>query len=76
LWEGMIDRNSEVPCTANTLLKLFQLSNPALHTLYDTILFDEGQDANPVTLDIVMNNSCQKIIVGDDHQMINRWRGA
>ncbi|MDH8329884.1 UvrD-helicase domain-containing protein, partial [Klebsiella pneumoniae] len=50
--------------------------NPALHTLYDTILFDEGQDANPVTLDIVMNNSCQKIIVGDDHQMINRWRGA
>ncbi|PHM72413.1 3'-5' exonuclease [Xenorhabdus sp. KJ12.1] len=76
LWNGMIDINSDVPCTGNTLLKLFQLSNPALNTLYDIILFDEGQDANPVTLDIVLNNVCQKIIVGDDHQMINRWRGA
>nr|WP_282562051.1 3'-5' exonuclease [Providencia rettgeri] len=76
LWEGMIDINSDVPCTGNTLLKLFQLSNPSLHTLYDIILFDEGQDANPVTLDIVLNNNCRKVVVGDDHQMINRWRGA
>lgn len=76
LWSGMIDINSDIPCTGNTLLKLFQLSNPELHTLYDIILFDEGQDANPVTLDIVLNNNCRKIIVGDDHQMINRWRGA
>lgn len=76
LWEGMIDVHSDVPCTGNVLLKLFQLSDPVLHTMYDTILFDEGQDANPVTLDIVLNNQCQKIIVGDDHQMINRWRGA
>lgn len=76
IWEGMIDKNSDIPCTNNTILKMYQLSNPALDKQYDIILFDEGQDANPVTLDIVLNNSCQKIIVGDDHQMINRWRGA
>lgn len=76
LWDGMIDKDSDIPCTGNTLLKLFQLSTPELDRRYDIILFDEGQDANPVTLDIVLNNTCQKIIVGDDHQMINRWRGA
>ncbi|EGT5675583.1 ATP-dependent helicase [Cronobacter dublinensis subsp. dublinensis] len=76
LWEGMRDLNSDVPCTNNTLLKLLQLSNPELDKSFDIILFDEGQDANPVTLDIVLNNKCQKLIVGDDHQMINRWRGA
>ncbi|EOC0011569.1 3'-5' exonuclease [Cronobacter turicensis] len=76
LWEGMIDIHSDVPCTNNTILKLYQLSNPELDKSYDIILFDEGQDANPVTLDIVLNNRCQKLIVGDDHQMINRWRGA
>lgn len=76
LWDGMTDLNSDIPCTNNVLLKLFQLSNPALDKIYDIILFDEGQDANPVTLDIIMNNTCQKLVVGDDHQMINRWRGA
>ncbi len=76
IWKQQIDRNSDIPCSGNTLLKLYQLSEPELDKLYDSILFDEAQDANPVTLNIVLNNSCQKIFVGDDHQMINRWRGA
>ena len=76
IWKQQIDVDSDVPCTNNTLLKLYQMSNPALDANYDIILFDEAQDANPVTLDIVLNNNCAKIFVGDVHQMINRWRGA
>ncbi|MEX6150779.1 3'-5' exonuclease [Providencia hangzhouensis] len=76
IWKQQIDQESDVPCTNNTLLKLYQMSNPALDSVYDIILFDEAQDANPVTLDIVLNNKCAKLFVGDKHQMINRWRGA
>lgn len=75
-WDAMTDLDSDVPCSGNAILKMYQLSNPELDKSYDVILFDEGQDANAVTLDIVLKNKCQKIIVGDDHQMINRWRGA
>ncbi|NDL01318.1 3'-5' exonuclease [Photorhabdus bodei] len=76
VWKQQIDPKSDVPCTSNTLLKLFQMSNPSLDQVYDTILFDEAQDANPVTLNIVLNNKCSKIFGGDVHQAINRWRGA
>lgn len=76
IWKQQIDQESDVPCTNNTLLKLYQMSNPALDAVYDIILFDEAQDANPVTLDILLNNKCAKLFVGDKHQMINRWRGA
>ncbi len=64
----------EIDITHDFYLKKFQLSNPKLH--YDYILFDEGQDASPAMLDIVMKQKATKVIVGDTHQQIYGWRHA
>lgn len=67
--------SAEIPVTHEFYLKRFQLSKPELN--YDIILFDEGQDASPVMLDIFLNqNDALKIIVGDIHQQIYSWRYA
>lgn len=66
--------NREIECTHDFYLKKFQLSAPILN--YDYILFDEGQDASPVMLDIFLNQKATKIIVGDTHQQIYAWRFA
>ncbi|MFN2358213.1 MAG: UvrD-helicase domain-containing protein, partial [Desulfotignum sp.] len=63
-------------------LKLYQLSNPALH--FDCILLDEAQDINPVVSAIVMaqvqagpgRKNPAVILVGDNHQQIYSFRGA
>ncbi len=55
-------------------LKKFQLSEPVLR--YDSILFDEGQDASEVILDIFLSQPATKVIVGDSHQQIYGWRYA
>jgi F-box protein 18 (helicase) len=64
----------EIDVTHDFYLKKFQLSKPALH--YDIILFDEGQDASPVMLDVFMAQRARKVIVGDVHQQIYGWRHA
>lgn len=64
----------EVPITHDFYLKKFQLSRPQLP--YDYILFDEGQDASAVMLDIFLNQQATKVIVGDTHQQIYGWRFA
>lgn len=67
--------SGEIDITHEFYLKKFQLSKPKLP--YDYILFDEGQDASPVMLDIFMNQDhARKIIVGDIHQQIYSWRYA
>ncbi len=44
---------------------------------YDCILFDEGQDASAVMLDVFLNQDhVTKVIVGDTHQQIYGWRFA
>jgi superfamily I DNA/RNA helicase len=44
---------------------------------YDYILFDEGQDASGVMLDIFLKQDhLSRIIVGDTHQQIYGWRFA
>lgn len=65
---------AEIDITHDFYLKKFQLLNPALP--YDYILFDEGQDASPAMLDIFLNQSATKVIVGDTHQQIYAWRFA
>jgi F-box protein 18 (helicase) len=55
-------------------LKLYQLSKPKLN--YDYILLDEAQDTTPAVSDIIINQSCKKIFVGDPHQQIYTFRGA
>ena len=53
--------DSVFPVTHDTYLKLFQLSHPDLSKRWDTILFDEAQDANPVTSVFVLNQPCRVI---------------
>ncbi len=56
-------------------LKLYQLDAPEMR--YDFILFDEAQDANPATLDIVLKQQgLTKVFVGDTHQQIYGFRGS
>jgi F-box protein, helicase, 18 len=56
-------------------LKLYQLSAEPLP--YDVVLFDECQDSNPVTTDIVLQQKhALRVLVGDPHQQIYSFRGA
>lgn len=43
---------------------------------FDLILFDEAQDANPTTADILLRQPAQKVFVGDAHQQLYAFRGA
>lgn len=78
IWFQMLDNTNDFPCTPDTYLKLYQLSEPNLN--YDYILFDEAQDANPVIVDIIMNQFNQRkmklVVVGDSHQAIYSFRNA
>ncbi len=65
---------AEIEITHDFYLKKFQLASPSLH--YDYVLFDEGQDASEVMLDIFQKQKGTKIIVGDTHQQIYAWRHA
>ncbi|SFU78904.1 UvrD/REP helicase N-terminal domain-containing protein [Xenorhabdus koppenhoeferi] len=76
IWNLMKDMGHSFPITHDTYLKLYQLSEPDLSRHYQTILFDEAQDANPVTHAIVFNQKTNVILVGDRHQQIYRFRGA
>lgn len=76
LWQKMIDPDDPFPMTHDGYLKLYQLSEPDLALRYGCILFDEAQDANPVTTALVLRQRCQLIFVGDQHQQIYRFRGA
>lgn len=67
-------QKGEIEITHDFYLKLFQLSKPKLP--YDYILFDEGQDASMVMLDIFLSQDAVKVIVGDKHQQIYGWRFA
>ena len=75
LWERMRDpEDLGIGMLHDGYLKLYQLSAPELP--YDIILFDEAQDANPVTADIVLRQSAGKVFVGDAHQQLYAFRGA
>ncbi len=70
---GMMHRGKQ-PITHEFYLKQYQLTQPQLN--YDIILFDEGQDASGVMLDIFLQQSARKVIVGDQNQQIYSWRYA
>lgn len=75
LWNRMQDpEDKEVGMLHDGYLKLYQLSRPQLN--YDVILFDEAQDANPVTASIIEAQQCNKVVVGDSHQAIFNFRLA
>lgn len=75
LWSMMTDpRDSRIGIEHDGYLKLFQLSRPVLD--FDDILFDEYQDANPVTAQLVRAQDARKVAVGDCHQQLYSFRGA
>jgi UvrD/REP helicase N-terminal domain len=74
LWGRMSDPKDPMPMDHDTYLKLWALTQPTLD--YDYVLLDEGQDTNSVVLDIFLNQSTQRVIVGDKFQAIYQWRGA
>lgn len=76
LWYEVSRTESDFPITYDVYLKLFQISGPNLASQWDTILFDEAQDANPVTSAFVLSQSCRIMLVGVRYQQIYRFRGA
>ena len=76
IWELQRSPHSGiVPASHDTYLKIYQLTRPSI-TDYDYIMLDEAQDANPCILDILANQTCQVIYVGDEHQQIYEFRGT
>lgn len=58
-------------------LKLWSLDDPQMGA--DFVLLDEAQDADPVQLQIVLNQKkygTQVVVVGDEQQVLYEWRGA
>lgn len=75
-WQKMIDLNdSSTQAVDDAYLKQWVMSKPKLD--YDFILFDECQDANPLTVHLVnLQTHASRIYVGDPHQAIYGFRGA
>ena len=71
-------RNGELSYTHSFYLKEYQLlrKHPEIDQKFDCILLDEAQDTNPVTMGIVNDVTCSKILVGDSNQSIYAFRGA
>lgn len=75
VWQMMANTHHSIPITHDVYLKLWALTKPNLNK--DFILFDESQDANPVMLDVILNQpNTQVIFAGDRFQQIYSWRGA
>jgi len=66
--------SGRIPCLHDHYLKQYQLQRPVLP--FDYLLFDEGQDASAVMLDVVSAQRAVQVIVGDEHQQIYGWRHA
>lgn len=75
VWERMLDRSDKATLPDDAYLKIWALGNPKLN--YDAIIFDEAQDANPVTAAVVSAQTHAKLLyIGDRHQSIYGFRGA
>ncbi|XP_041820318.1 F-box DNA helicase 1 [Chelmon rostratus] len=82
IWKKMMDINETEEhayyMTHDGYLKLWQLQipKPQLSNLYDALFIDEAQDCNPAIMDVLLSQTCGKILVGDPHQQIYTFRGA
>ncbi|MBV9445882.1 MAG: UvrD-helicase domain-containing protein [Streptosporangiaceae bacterium] len=74
-WLDIQRPNGKLPFKHDHYLKMWQLAGPVIHA--DFVMFDEAQDANPVTAAIIQSQrGTQMIAVGDSCQAIYGWRGA
>ncbi|BEM54853.1 DNA helicase [Serratia marcescens] len=76
LWRKSARQDGTFPVTHDVYLKLYQLSQPDLSRRWQTLLFDERQNANPVTQSLVLAQCCDVVLVGERHQQIYRFWGA
>lgn len=75
LWVRMQDRDDRVAIPDDAYLKMWALTHPRLD--YDVIIFDEAQDSNPVTAQVVREQThATRLYIGDRHQSIYGFRGA
>lgn len=77
IWKTMTSLfEQDKPIDHNMYLKLFQIHKQKL-VQYNVILLDEAQDSDPLTIDIVNNQShAIRYVVGDEFQQIYEFRGA
>lgn len=73
-WEDFTNVRGRLTFTPAVYLKLWQLSNPALR--FDTIFFDEAQDANGAMAAVVNGQIAARRAVGDRCQALYEWNGA
>lgn len=73
-WEDLQHTSGKLKFGHDHYLKIWQLSKPSLPA--DVVFLDEGQDSNPVLIDVIRGQDCQQIVVGDSAQQIYGWRGA
>lgn len=77
-WRKMMDPSEITTIPHDGYLKMFALDAPELR--YDWIIFDEAQDANPVTASIIRaqasGGKTKVLCIGDRHQSIFGFRGA
>lgn len=74
IWKERINPLSNSSCTHDTYVKLWSLSNPKLN--YDILYVDESQDINPCVLQVLEQQTCKVLYVGDQYQSIYGFRGA
>lgn len=76
LWDRLTDLNdTDAKAVPDVYLKQWVNTDPVLP--YEFILFDECQDANPLTAYLVNRQThCTRVYVGDPHQAIYGFRGA
>ena len=73
-WTDYANPKGTLTFNPNIYLKLWQLSNPTLR--FDTIFFDEAQDANGAMAAVVNRQTCKRRAVGDRNQALYEWNGA
>lgn len=75
-WNEMVREDSRsILMPHDGYLKLFDLEDHMIAG-YDGIVFDEAQDANPITLNILRRQKQEIVAVGDEYQSIYGFRGA
>ncbi|MFK4705739.1 F-box protein 18 (helicase) [Roseateles asaccharophilus] len=82
LWEAMQSLpgepgyNERINMPHDGYFKLYALSKPDLSQNYDIVFMDEAQDSNDVCAQFVLGQNCIRVLVGDEHQSIYRYRGS
>ncbi len=73
-WDDLNLTDGKLPYEHDHYLKSWALTHPRLPV--DFILVDESQDLNPVLCGVVLDQTCQIVMVGDEFQSIMGFTGA